>query len=151
MIDVKERRAVRHVFISYVKEDYDKIKKLTEALESNEIKVWLDKEMLSPGEKWENAIVTAIKSGTYFIPCFSKNSESRGKTFQRKEIRIALNELALMPDEKVWFIPVKLSDCTIPHFRTDGGISIGSLQWADLSENWESGVNHIINAIKDYR
>jgi hypothetical protein len=112
--DVKEKRAIRYVFISYVSEDYDKIRKLSDVLESNGIKVWLDKEKLRSGVKWENAIIDAIKSGIYFIACFSENSENKQKTFQRKEIRIALNELALMPDDKVWFIPVKLSDCKSP-------------------------------------
>lgn len=149
--DVIEKRAIKHVFISYVNEDYDKVRKLSDALESNGIKVWLDKEQLQPGVRWENAIVNAIKGGVYFIACFSENSQRKQKTFQRKEIRIALSELALMPDDKVWFIPVKLSECEIPHFKTDEGIDTVSFQWADLSRDWEKGTKRIIDVIKYYR
>ncbi len=93
--------------------------------------MWLDKEKLQPGIKWENAIINAIKDGIYFIACFSENSENKKRSFQRKEIRIALNELVLMPDDKIWFIPVKLSDCKIANFRSNEGIDIISLQWVD--------------------
>jgi uncharacterized protein YjbI with pentapeptide repeats len=148
--DVIEKRLIKHVFISYVNEDYEKVNKLLAALESNGIKVWLDKEQLQPGMRWEDAIVNAIKDGVYFIACFSKNSQRKPKTFQRKEIRIALSELALMPDEKIWFIPVKFSECEIPHFRTNEGIDIASFQWVDLSMDWEKGEKRIIDVIKGY-
>ncbi len=65
------------MFISYVNEDYDKVKDLSNALQNKGIKVWLDKEKLQPGIKWENAIIDAIKDGIYFIACFSENSENK--------------------------------------------------------------------------
>lgn len=70
---IKQGRELNHVFISYVHEDYETIKRLTDELEANGISVWLDRKELQPGVRWEQAISDAIRNGIYFIACFSKN------------------------------------------------------------------------------
>ena len=147
--DLEKNFFIRHVFISYVNEDSNYVKNLSEELEIRGIKVWLDKQDLDPGVKWENSIIKAIKNGLCFIACFSTNSEKKPKTFQRKEIRIALNELSLMPEEKIWLIPVKLSECEIQPMKSTDGTEIRSLQWIDMYSNMEKGIDKLINVIEN--
>ncbi|MBV9155371.1 MAG: toll/interleukin-1 receptor domain-containing protein, partial [Acidobacteriaceae bacterium] len=52
-----------HAFLSYVREDYDQIQKLAADLGSAGVDVWLDRERISPGENWRDAIRTAIANG----------------------------------------------------------------------------------------
>jgi len=146
--DLQKGREMNHVFVSYIREDFEMVLNLTKSLENNGIKVWLDRERLQPGVRWEKAIADAIKNGIYFIACFSKNQSLKEKSYQRKEIRLALKEMELMPDHKIWFIPVKLTKCDLPHFESETNLSIDALQWIDLSENWNDGIQQIIDVIK---
>ena len=68
------------VFISYVKEDAEKVIPLAQILKANGINVWIDRESLMPGDFWEDAIRRAIQNGAFFIACFSKNYEKKSKT-----------------------------------------------------------------------
>jgi len=145
---IKKGRKMNHVFISHIKEDIDIVKALADELEKNGITVWLDKERLQPGEEWHFAIETAIKKGMYFIACFSHSYLARETTFMNEELNIAIEQLRLRLDDEIWFIPVKLSDCEIPHFNIRSGKSLESKQYVELYKDWNEGMSRIINLIK---
>lgn len=138
--DVEAKRALRHVFISYANEDREKAAMIAQELERQGIKAWFDKRRLSPGAEWETAIKDSIKDAIFFIVCLSKNSESREDSYQRKEIEAALGHSS----KSIWLIPVRLSDGRLPYFES----TLGSYHWADLSGDWDEGMEQIVNVIK---
>jgi len=142
--DVEAKWALRHVFISYVTEDGEKVRKLSQELERQGLKTWLDKRRLRPGEEWETAIGDSIKDAMFFIACLSEHSESKQDSYQRKEIEIALDQMTTARKGSIWLIPVKLSDCRLPYFES----KVGSLHWVDLSGDWDEGVGRIVNVVK---
>ena len=137
-----------HVFISYVSENREEVNKLHQTLTSHGIKVWSDWQDLNPGDPFELVIRNAIRGGDFFIACFSKEYEARGKTYMNKELMLAIEELHQRPTNKVWFIPVKLNECEIPDIDIGLGESLYDLHYADLSMDWENGVQNIIKAIQ---
>lgn len=70
---VSERRwFAGHVFISYVREDADRVGQLQRALQVAGIPVWRDTADLWPGEDWQAKIRSAITDNALvFIACFS--------------------------------------------------------------------------------
>ena len=120
---------MKHVFISYVRENKEIVDWFCKELESYGIKVWLDRNDIDPGTFWEEAIRKAIQEGAFFIACFSKEYSDRRKTYMNEEITLAIKELRLRHTDQAWFIPVKLNECEIP----DRGF--GAAIPADVLEN----------------
>ena len=65
-----------------------------------------------------------------------------------EELHIALEQLRKMPDDQVWFIPVKLDDCKIPYFEIRQNKTLESKQFVKLYENWDKGISDIIKSIQ---
>src|SRR5207244_3285891 len=61
---------MRHVFISYVREDTQQVNRLCADLASYGAEVWLDRDSIQPGTRWREAIRCAIQDGDYFVACF---------------------------------------------------------------------------------
>jgi hypothetical protein len=129
------------VFIAYVEEDLEAVKKLYRAFELQGFRPWLDKKKLMPGQNWPRAIETAIQASDYFVACFSKRSTSKRGAFH-SELRYALSCAANVPLDEIYFIPVRLDDCVVP-----GGIS-GRLQDINLFPNWQAGVRRVVTVIR---
>jgi hypothetical protein len=64
-----------------------------------------------------------------------------------EELKIAIEELHRRPVDKVWFIPVKLNECEIPNIDIRGDETLRTLQYVDLHEDWETGIQRLLNAI----
>ena len=139
---------MQHVFISYIHEDAAPVQRLCTALTTHGIEVWLDKDAIHPGERWQLAIRKAIDHGTFFIACFSSNYTARRQTFMNEELVLAIERLRLMPMHRTWFIPVKLTECEIPDQRIGAGETLQALQWVALHTDWDEGVRRIIQAIQ---
>ena len=129
------------VFIAYVEEDLTQAKKLYRAFEKHGFRPWLDKRKLMPGQNWPRAIETAIQTSDYFIACFSRRSTSKRGSFH-SELRYALACAARVPMDEIFFIPLRLDDCTVP-----GRIS-RRLQYVDLFPDWDTGVKRVIAVMK---
>ena len=95
-----------HVFISYVRENSDVVDRLANEFTARGVTVWLDRNNIEPGARWQDAIKKAIRSGKFFIACFSQESNERKRTYMREEITLAIDELRLRPSDTTWFIPV---------------------------------------------
>lgn len=135
-------------FISYVRENSELVDNLCEYLESHNIEVWLNRKDLAPGSRWEQEIRAAIRSGSFFIACFSKEYNERDKTYMNAELTLAIEEIRLRPADKTWFIPVKLNECEIPDRNIGGGESLHSFTHTVLYEDWDKNVKRILKEIQ---
>lgn len=139
-----------NVFISYVKENTETVKKLAQQLRHSGINVWVDRDSIQPGVRWKDAIRKAINQGDYFIACFSSEYYKREQSYMNEELTLAIEELRKRSSKGRWFIPVILSkNCSIPDRRIGGGETLRDIQWVDLSHDWHKGIQDIIALIKD--
>jgi signal transduction histidine kinase len=136
------------IFVSYVRENQDVVRRLVEDLQAAGATVWVDWKDLRPGERWADVIRRAISSGDYFLACFSSESCARESSHMNEELQIATEELRRRPLDRVWFVPVKLGSCEIPAYGIGGGETIRSLQWVDLHKDWEDGIRRIISVVR---
>ncbi len=142
-MEIKRAREMRHVFISYCYENKGTVNDLCEVLSLHDLVVWVDWENLVPGIPWKQVINT----GYFFIACFSKEYNSREKTYMNEELSIAIDMLKQKPYDKIWFIPLKLNECHIPEINIGDGETLQSLQDINLYEDWQTGIRKILNLI----
>jgi len=136
-----------HAFISYVRENEDDINCLHKLLEAEGISCWLDKKDIKPGDFWPVAIVEAIQSGACFLACFSKESEGKPSSHMREEIYMAIEAGKLLPPDKKWIIPIRLSECSIPHYNLGGGRDLSQVQYIDLFPDWDEGIRKLLDSL----
>ncbi len=134
-------------FVSYVRENRKVVDRLCAALRGGGIQVWLDRSEIVPGADWKVAIRQAIRSGDYFIACFSRQYGRRQKTYMNIELGLAIEELSQTKAERPWFIPVLLSNCEVPDLSIGGTRTLRDFQCVKLYRNWSVGTNAIISAI----
>lgn len=97
---------MKHVFISYVRENKKDVDLLCGELAKHEISVWLDRNNIKPGTRWKDAIRQAIQSGAFFIACFSEEYQNRSKTYMNEELILAVEILRQLSRDTPWFIPI---------------------------------------------
>jgi TIR domain len=138
-----------HAFISYVREDSERVARLQAILEGAGVRVWRDTSNLWPGEDWRARIRDAITGDALaFIACFSHNSEARQRSGQNEELVLAVDQLRLRRPSQPWLIPVRFDDCKIPDLDLGGGRTLNSIQRVDLvSEIWDTGVARLIATV----
>jgi len=129
------------IFISYAREDSDQAIQLSNDLKQNDFEIWFDKEKLLPGEKWEVSIKKAIKNCNIFIALLSNHSVKKSGYVQ-KELNTALQLLDEIPESQIFLIPARLDDCLPSHEK------LRDLNWIDLFDSYEEGLNKIAYAIK---
>lgn len=139
---------MKSVFISYVNENKELVDELRKVLEVNGIIVWVDRYEIGAGKPWKIAIKHAIRKGSFFIACFSKNYYKKKKSFMNEELMIAVEELRKMSPSSSWFIPVCLDDCSYPDIEIGAGRNLNDYEVVKLSDNWEEGTHKIVKAIK---
>jgi hypothetical protein len=123
----------KHVFISYVREDAERVDGLCDALEAAQIPYWRDRNNLGPGDSWKAKIRTAIRDGALvFLACFSDKSRSRSKSYMNEELTLAVEEFRRMAPGSVWLIPVRFDDGEVPEWDLGGGRVLSDLNYADL-------------------
>ena len=137
-----------HVFISYVRENEDVVNKLDQELTLHGIEVWRDVRNLGPGARWKQEIRNAIREGSFFIACFSKEYNNRVKTQMNEELLLAIEQLRLRPNNKVWFIPIKLNECEIPSLEISSTETLNDLNHVKLYEDWNAGIQRILGVIQ---
>lgn len=138
---------MRHVFISYVREDSAAVDEIYEELTARGIKVWLDRTSISPGDRWEDAIRNAIREGTYFLACFSPALLARERSHMNEELALAVDELRKRLYGRRWFIPVRLAPCDIPEIAINSRETLGAFQRVDLFPDWECGLLNLLRSL----
>jgi len=125
--------ASKHAFISYVREDSERIDKLCKMLTTASIPHWRDRADLGPGDMWKSKIKDAISgSSLAFLACFSENSVAKDKSYQNEEITLAVEEFRQRPPGRSWLIPVRLDNCEIPEWDLGGGRTLRDINYIDL-------------------
>jgi serine/threonine protein kinase len=131
-------KATAQIFLSYAREDQEKVENLYQRLSYAGFKPWMDKKDILPGEKWKSSIEKAIQCSDFFLACLSANSVSK-RGYPQKEIRDALDIWQEKLDSDIYLVPVRLEDCEVPETLRD-------FQWVNLFE--EDGWTRLVKAIK---
>jgi hypothetical protein len=137
----------KKVFISYVRKNSADIDKICSEFKRNDVEYWLDRDQIVPGEFWKKAIKDAIKSGAYFLACFSREYENKTQTYMNEELILAIEILRIKAYDSGWFIPIKLSDCKIPDMDIGAGKTLNDIQCLNLFEDWGVGLKRLIDII----
>jgi hypothetical protein len=132
-------KAMTQIFLSYAREDEDKVKELYQRLSDAGFKPWMDKKDILPGEIWKSRIPQAIRESDFFLACLSRNSVNKRGWIQR-EIKDALDIWQEKLDSDIYLIPARLEDCEVPE-------RLGDFQWVDLFE--EEGWTRLVKAIQE--
>jgi hypothetical protein len=147
-VTIHHELAMKHVFLSYVRENTAIVDRLYIDLSQKGINVWLDRKEIKPGERFSDVIRSAIRNGAFFIACFSAEAEKKQKTFMNEELLIAIDELRQLPPSRTWFIPIKLNDCSIPDRAIGNGMHLTDFQWLDMYPNWGEAVERLASVVK---
>jgi hypothetical protein len=131
-------KATAQIFLSYAREDEEKVENLYQKLSDAGFKPWMDKRDIHPGERWKSSIRKAVRRSDFFLACLSANSVNK-RGFIQREIKDALDILQEMLDSDIYLIPVRLEDCTLPE-------SLSEFQWVNLFE--EDGWTRLVKAIQ---
>ena len=137
-----------HAFISYVRENAPLVDQLYQALTAAGVEVWLDRNDIPPGARFRTEIRRAIRSGSFFIACFSAEYNDRDRTDMNEELTLAIEEIRRHPHDRLWFIPVKLNECEIPDRDIGGGVTLQDLNYVDLDMDWNGGIQRILSVIR---
>ena len=137
------------MFISYVREDADRVARLVDILKGAGLRVWLDVDDIWPGQDWKMQIKKAINQGSFaFIACFSERSEAKGPTFQNEELILAAEQMRLRPPGRTWLIPVRFSDCEIPEHDLSAGRTLHNINYVDLFDDTDwSNAYRLVSAV----
>jgi hypothetical protein len=139
-----------HVFLSYVREDSSLVDRLCAVMTAFDVEVWLDRDRILPGYRWQDAIRTAIQQGAFFVACFSKGYVSRERTYMNEELVLAIDELRKRPVNRAWFIPVLLTPVEVPDRDIGAGESLHAIQWVSLYDDWDGGVQKLLSVISPH-
>jgi len=101
------------VFISYAREDYDRVIPFYYRLSQEGLNVWMDKINILAGEVWDLKIKNAIRNSDFFVLFLSSNSSYK-RGYLQKEIKIALDAWQEKLEDDIYFIPIRLDECEIP-------------------------------------
>jgi tetratricopeptide (TPR) repeat protein len=143
-----EKKGDAGVFISYIHDNKEEAYRLYEDLQKSGIKVWIDKDKIKPGDFWPDVIRDAIKKGSFFIACFSKEFNERTRSHMHEELTLAIEELRKRPKHRAWFIPVLFSG-EVPNLTISDGVTLRDIQWVDLrkEQDWDEGIHKILSVV----
>lgn len=134
------------IFISYAREDEETAEKIYASLVNEGHSVWMDRKKLVPGQEWKMEIEKAIQASDIFLACLSNHSVDK-VGFVQTELRRALEVADLMPEGKIYIIPIRLDECEVP-------FKLKNLQWVNYfeigsGENLLRAINTHSNAERD--
>ena len=100
------------------------MRQLVRRLRDDGFDPWLDEERLLPGQDWQLEISAAVRQSEVVIVCLSATSV--GKTgYVQKELRRVLDVAEYQPEGRIFIIPVRLEDCSVP-------LGLSRWEYADL-------------------
>ena len=98
------------IFISYMREDADAARRLSDAIGGLGGDVWLDERRLCPGDVWEHDILTAIRRTVrLFVPIISANTEREEEGYVFREWDEAVERSRSIPRRR-FIVPVIVDD-----------------------------------------
>jgi TIR domain len=98
------------IFISYMREDIDRARRLHDFITDLGGDVWLDERRLWPGDSWEDEILRAIRKRIrLFVPIISANTDQEDEGYVFREWREAVERSYAIPRRR-FIIPVVVDD-----------------------------------------
>jgi hypothetical protein len=97
------------IFISYVREDIDSARAMSNALKEIGGDVWLDERRLQPGDQWNDEILSSIRRRVrLFVPLLSHQTEQRKRGFVFREWSEAIERQKELPPggKRRFIVPV---------------------------------------------
>jgi TolB-like protein/thioredoxin-like negative regulator of GroEL len=112
----KQKKAV---FISYAREDAAAARLIAEGLRNFGIEVWFDQNELRGGDAWDAHIHEQIRTCALFIPVISKQCQTRGEGYFRREWALADDRTRDMGRKRAFILPIcidetKAADADVP-------------------------------------
>lgn len=102
------------VFLCHSSADKPTVRAIYDMLHDEGYAPWFDEVSLVGGQDWRLAIEQAIGRSDFFLACLSESAMDR-RGFFHKEIRLALEVLDEMPEDSVYFVPIRLEPCRVPN------------------------------------
>ena len=112
------------VFISYAKEDRERVVYYFRKLQTDNLRPWLDEHHIPPGYDWDQMIKETIHRCRFFLVFLSSRAVTKRGYIQR-EIKEALEIAEEMPEGRIYIIPVRLQECNVPQ-------RLRKWQWVDI-------------------
>jgi hypothetical protein len=101
------------IFFSYASEDRDRVMSIHAYVDELGYNTWIDRINLVGGQDWDLEISTAIEQAAIGL-VFLSNKSVEKTGYVNKEIKRILDKMDMMPEGKVFMIPIRLDDCPIP-------------------------------------
>jgi hypothetical protein len=126
------------IFMSYAREDSERANRIYSMINKPDRPVFYDKMALAPGMDWREEIERNIEKCKLFLVLCSRHSVGK-EGFIQKEIRLALERSELMPDGRIFIVPIRFDEVDVPR-------KIARYQWFDVKDEadfyWiESNIN----------
>jgi|ERR1043165_5508283 hypothetical protein len=115
------------IFLSYAREDKERVEALYKQLLDAGYKPWMDSQDILVGENWLKSIDKAIPESHFFLVCLSHVSIDKRGEFQN-EIKIALAAKKRLKENDIYLLPVRLDDAPVPE-------ELREYQWVDMFED----------------
>lgn len=135
-----ESKNTLKTFLCHSHSDRNAARALYSRLKKDGMEVWLDTEKLLPGQDWEYEIRKAILKSDIVIICLSR-AFNKQHGYRHKELKIALEKAALLPDGEIFIIPARLEKCDLPN-------SLSHLHRVDLFE--ADGYKKLMRALRKH-
>lgn len=126
------------IFFSYASEDREKVMRIHAYVDELGYNTWIDSIHLVGGQDWDFEITTAIEQAAIGL-VFLSNQSVEKTGYVNKEIKRILDKMDMMPEGKVFMIPIRLDDCPIPRRLS---------KWQVLDSKHEKFEERLIAAIR---
>ncbi|MGB8770584.1 MAG: TIR domain-containing protein [Candidatus Korobacteraceae bacterium] len=140
------------LFLCHSSDDKQEVRNLHRSLRNDGFEPWLDEEDLLAGQNWKVEIPKAVRKSDVVLVCLSQRSTTK-EGYVQKEIKLALDVAEEKPEGRIFVIPVRLSDCSLPErlshlqsvnlFEGDGYDKLKRALWTRLGELTCSSFNLI--------
>lgn len=141
----------QRVFVSYVRENSLEVQRLAADLARAGVEVWLDRDSLTAGERWADAIVAAIQAGSFFLPCFSREFVLRERSYMEEELHVARAVLASRRLDRPWCIPLLLDRSSPSDVGLNDDPVLGALHCVSMWPDWADGLRRILQTVSPER
>lgn len=120
------------IFLSYAKEDKERVTQIKARLEAQGIEVWLDTGELRAGDDWDLKIRRNIETCSLFVPVVSNVTEQRDEGYFRREWAWAAERALNFAPGVPFVIPMKVDPILAESARVPSHFT--KVQWEDVRE-----------------